>query len=74
MIIDKTPIIDNVNRTITVEHNIDTSEDCSILINGLVGIHSNDILSIINNTITIKPDIDIDYINDSLSVFYTKLT
>ena len=71
MKIDKNPIITKSNRTIEVSHNIDTSEEVSISMNGVLVLLPEDYESINNNIITLKENLDIDY-DDNFVVFYTK--
>jgi membrane protease subunit (stomatin/prohibitin family) len=69
MKIDKNPVLDEINRTITVQDNISNAE-ISISINGLMAIHVDDIESVSNNIITVVPGLDIDWENDTFVVFY----
>jgi hypothetical protein len=71
MKIDKNPIITKSNRTIEVSHNIDSSEEVAISINGVIVLLPEDYESITNNIITLKENLDIDY-DDNFVVFYTK--
>lgn len=73
MTIHNNPVIDNINFTITVEFNIDPVEPVVIMINGLLAVIEEDIEDITDNIITLVSSLDIDYINDSLTVIYTKI-
>lgn len=73
MIIDNTPIINELNRTFEVEFDINLEEELSIFINGLAGIHVDDIEDITNNIITIKADLGLDYSYDEFTILYTKI-
>jgi hypothetical protein len=68
MKVDKEPIINESNRTLTV---IDTiTGEVSISINGLMAIHADDIENISDSVITLVPGLDIDWENDYFAVFY----
>ena len=69
MIIDKSPEVNN--NIITVEHEIDISEDITIFLNGVIVLLPDDIDYIEYNKIILYPNIDINY-NDEFFVFYTK--
>ena len=69
MIIDNNPTVNEDDRTFEVQENIDTDEDISIFINGLMAVMNDDVEDITDNVITIK-DIDIDY-HSTFQVMYT---
>lgn len=73
MIIDNSPIIDKNNRTIKVESNINTEEEISISVNGLLALYYEDIENITDNIITLLPIPDLDWDNDSIWVIYTAI-
>ena len=72
MVIDQYPILDSVNKTLTVANLIDTTEDTSIAVNGIICIYDTD-FTILDNTITITDDSDINWVDDDFSVYYTIL-
>lgn len=71
MIIDNNPIIDKNNRTIKVKSNINTEEEISISVNGLLALYYEDIENITDNIITLLPIPDLDWDNDSIGVIFT---
>jgi len=73
MKIDITPTLDEANLTITVSENIDSTEEVSIMINGLMGLVSEDIQDITDNIITLKENFNLDWINDSFEIIYTAI-
>ena len=72
MVIDNNPLINIAENTFEVEYKIDATEDVSIFINGLLGIHQDDIILILNNIIKVNELLNLDYLEDTYSVVYTK--
>jgi len=72
MIIDKNPVLDMDNLTVTVNNNIDTTEEVEIYINGLLSLLTEDFVDITDNIITVTEG-DIDFLLDSIFVSYTKI-
>jgi hypothetical protein len=73
MNIDTSPTLNENNLTIEVAFDIDSSEEISIMINGLLAIVSDDVSDITDNVITLKEAFDIDWNNDSFEVLYSSL-
>jgi hypothetical protein len=73
MTIDITPVLDEDNLTMTVTDNIDTSEEVSIMINGLIALTNEDFEDITDNVITLKEDFNIYWDYDSIQIMYTSL-
>lgn len=73
MQVDKNPIVDKNNFTFTVSNNINPQEEISISINGLMAVHKDDIVSVEGNTITVVPDLDIDWDYDSFVIIYDSI-
>jgi len=71
MIVDNNPALNEDDLTITVQNNIDTSEETAIIINGLISLIDED-FSISDNIITLN-DYDVDFVNDTIWVMYTPL-
>ena len=70
MIIDNNPIL--LDNSLEVEYSIKQDEEVSITVNGMMAIYKDDIISIIDNKIFLKADLDLDWNNDSFSIFYMK--
>lgn len=73
MVIDNNPLVNIAENSFEVEYNIDTSEDVAIFINGLIGIHQEDIILILNNIIKVDSILAIDWEEDIFSIVYTKI-
>jgi len=71
MIVDNNPTLNEDDLSITVQNNIDTSEETALIINGLISLIDED-FSISDNIITLN-DYDVDFVNDTIWVMYTPL-
>jgi len=71
MIVDNNPTLNEDDLTITVQNDIDTSEETAIIVNGLISLIDED-FSISDNIITLN-DYNVDFVNDTIWVMYTPL-
>ena len=71
MVIDTNPIV--LENAFQVLNNINQDDEVSISVNGLMAIHTEDIISISNNIINITPGLPIDWDLDSFTIFYSSL-
>ena len=73
MTIDKNPLIDIPNETLTVSTAIDVSETVDIFVNGLFALTNEDIDVVVGSDIVLLPNSGIDFTNDDISIMYLSL-
>ena len=72
LVIDNYPKIDTEKMTITTEYPINSNEEISISINNSNILNKDAIYDIVNNTIELIPDIEINK-DDIIIVIYNKV-
>ena len=74
MTIDNNPTLDEDNRTIKAKSNINTDEETTLVVNGVLTYFNDDYSDITDDTITLKDDTDfvLDWDNDVVQIMYTE--